>query len=266
MTPLDLLAFGAHPDDVEICCGGLLALSAARGHRTGIVDLSRGELASSGTPEARAEEAARASEILGLALRENLDFPDGFIHPYSGYEATPEARARDSQLARVVAVLRRLRPAIVVIPWAHERHPDHEAAAALLGKAVFFAGVRKFATADPQLPPFTPTEVLRYPMRHEIAHPSFIADISPVVDRKAAAIAAYGSQLRPPLVAGQPTPLIASPLGPEAFEARDRHFGAMIGVRAGEPYLTRGLMGLHDPVGHFRANPFPGALFFGPPR
>jgi bacillithiol biosynthesis deacetylase BshB1 len=260
-APLDLLAFGAHPDDVELCCGGLLASAAAQGHRTGIVDLSRGELATSGTPELRAAEAEAAARVLGVAVRENLGFPDGWIHPYAGYEAEPGARAAGSQLARVVAVLRRLRPAIVVIPWTHERHPDHEATAALLGKAVFFAGVGKFAT-EPALPPFTPAQVLRYPMRYEL-EPSFIADISAVVERKAAAIAAYASQVRP--AADRPT-LIASPLGREAFEARDRYFGAMIGTRAGEPYLTRGVMGLADPVAHFKTNAFAGALFFGSPR
>jgi LmbE family N-acetylglucosaminyl deacetylase len=169
-----------------------------------------------------------------------------------------------------VAVLRRLRPAVVVIPWAHERHPDHEAASALLTKAIFFAGVRKFAT-DPQLPPFAPREVLRYSMRYEL-EPSFVVDTSAVVERKAAAIAAYASQIHPPgatpapLGAGQPPPLIGSPLTMEAFDARDRYYGAMIGTLAGEPYLARGVMGLVDPVGHFKQNPFAGALFFGRPR
>ncbi len=268
---LDLLAFGAHPDDVELCCGGLLALSAARGHRTGIVDLSRGELASSGTPEARAVEAARAAGMLGLQVRENLGFPDGFIHPYSGYDAPADARPELSQLCRLVAVLRRLRPAVVVIPWRHERHPDHEAAAALLEKAIFFAGVRKFPTGDdPALPPYSPLEVLRYPMRYELA-PSFIVDISAHVEQKAAAIAAYGSQLRPPPPPAPAAPLtarplIASPLTNDAFTARDRYYGAMIGVAAGEPYLARGQLGLKDPVQHFRDNPSTGALFFGVPR
>jgi bacillithiol biosynthesis deacetylase BshB1 len=261
--PLDLLAFGAHPDDVELCCGGLLAASAKRGHRTGIVDLSRGELATAGTPDLRAQEAARAASILGLAVRENLGFPDGWIHPWSGYDLDDESRPARAQLARVVEVLRRLRPAVVVIPWTHERHPDHEATAALLTKALFFAGVGKFATA-PMRPKFTPLQVLRYPMRYEL-EPSFVVDISEVAELKAQAIAAHSSQLGR---GGGPLPptLIASPLTLEAFEARDRYYGAMIGVRAGEPYLARGPLGLTDPIAHFRANPFPGALFFGRPK
>jgi bacillithiol biosynthesis deacetylase BshB1 len=196
--PLDLLAFGAHPDDVELCCGGLLAASAARGYRTGIVDLSRGELGSSGTPEIRAAEATRAAQILGLAVRENLALPDGWIDPGAGYDLGPEQRAAHAPLAKVVAVIRRLRPYMVVYPWTHERHPDHEAAGALVGKAVFFAGVRKFpgGPAAP-LPVHHVKEALQYPMRHDLV-PSFIVDISAVVDRKAAAIAAYASQLRPP--------------------------------------------------------------------
>jgi N-acetylglucosamine malate deacetylase 1 len=161
-----------------------------------------------------------------------------------------------------VAVLRRLWPEVGAIPWAHERHPDHEAAAALLTKALFFAGVRKFAT-DPDLPPFVPAEVLRYPMRYEL-EPSFVVDISAAAERKAEAIAAYASQLHPP--AGGPPPLIGSPLTLDAFQARDRYYGAMLGVLAGEPYARPGVMGLRDPIAHFRSNAFPGALFFGRPR
>jgi N-acetylglucosamine malate deacetylase 1 len=259
---LDLLAFGAHPDDVELCCGGLLALSAARGYRTGIVDLSRSELSTAGTPELRASEAERAGAVLGLAVRENLGFPDGWIFPYSGYEADSADRPERSQLARVVAVLRRLRPEVVVIPWTHERHPDHEATSALLTKALFFANVARFTTA-PDLPPFAPREVLRYPMRYH-AEPSFVVDISAVADQKARAIAAYASQVGPG--ARAPATLIGSPLTLEAFEARDRYHGAMIGVRAGEPYLARGVLGLVDPVAHFRTNALPAAHFFGVPR
>ncbi len=259
---LDLCAFGAHPDDVELCCGGLLALSAARGYRTGIVDLSRSELSTAGNVELRASEAEKAGGILGLAVRENLGFPDGWIHPWSGYDGEAAARPY-SQLAQVVAVLRRLRPEVVVIPWTHERHPDHEATSALLTKALFFSGVARFAT-EPLLPPFTPREVLRYPMRYELP-PSFVVDITAVAGEKARAIAAYASQLARP---SGPTPatLIGSGQTLDAFEARDRYYGAMIGARAGEPYLTRGVLGLIDPVAHFRANAFPGAQFFGPPR
>jgi bacillithiol biosynthesis deacetylase BshB1 len=260
--PLDLLAFGAHPDDVELCCGGLLAASAARGYRTGIVDLTRGELGSSGTPELRASEAARAAEILGLAVRENLGLPDGWIDPGAGHDLDPAARAAQAPLARVVAVIRRLRPAMVLYPWTHERHPDHEAASALVGRALFYAGVKKFpgGPAAPALPAHHVREALQYPMRYELP-PSFIVDISAVVERKAAAIAAYASQLRPTT----PT-LIGSPLTVAAFEARDRYFGSMIGVAAGEAYLRRAPMGLLDPVAHFRDSGFPGALFYGPPR
>jgi bacillithiol biosynthesis deacetylase BshB1 len=267
---LDLRAFGAHPDDVDLCCGGLLAAAAAQGHRTGIVDLSRGELGSLGTPETRAREAAQAAEILGVSLRENLELPDGGIHPWAGKQ-DPFQLAVAGQVARVVAVLRRLRPAVVVIPWSHERHPDHEGAHELLTRALFFAGVRKFPDLSNPETPFTPLQVLQYPMRYEL-QPSFIADISSVVGRKAQAIAAFASQFSgaavpdPPAALSAPGPLIGSALSIPALQARDRYYGAMIGVAAGEPYLVRGLMGLSDPVAHFKANPFPGALYFGPPR
>ncbi|HEY0711192.1 MAG TPA: bacillithiol biosynthesis deacetylase BshB1, partial [Polyangia bacterium] len=121
----------------------------------------------------------------------------------------------------------------------------------------------------PQLPPFAPVEVFRYPMRYDFGTPSFVVDITPVIERKAAAIAAYASQLgpRPQASASSPTtPLIASPLTVDAFAARDRYHGGMIGVAAGEPYLTRNLLGLTDPVAHFLANRRGNPLFFGPVR
>lgn len=268
---IDLLAFGAHPDDAEICCGGLLASAAKRGHRTAIVDLSRGELGSLGTPELRAAEAERAARILDVAHRENLGLPDGWIFPYSGYDADAAERPAISQLTKVVGVLRRLRPTVVLIPWAHERHPDHEAASALLDKALFFAGVRKFPAGNgkPDLPPFSPAEVLYYPMRYD-PEPSFITDISDVVEQKGEAIRAYASQLTrsAPVLEdpSHPSPLIASSLTLEAFEARDRAYGARIGTRAGEPYVCRGTLNLPDPVSFFRETPTRGALFFGRPR
>ena len=130
-------------------------------------------------------------------MRENLGLPDGWIDPDAGYDLEPEERAAHSPLARVVAVIRRLRPSMVLYPWTHERHPDHEAAGALVGKAVFFAGVRKFPGGPRRPAARAPREgALQYPMRHELV-PSFIVDISAVADRKAAAIAAYASQLRP---------------------------------------------------------------------
>jgi N-acetylglucosamine malate deacetylase 1 len=119
-TPMDVLAFGPHPDDVEIFCGGTLIHLAELGHAVAVVDLTRGELSTHGTVEQRAEESQAASKILGLTHRENLGLPDGFLSPWSKDESSAES----SPLGRVVEAIRRLRPEIVLAPWIEERHPD----------------------------------------------------------------------------------------------------------------------------------------------
>jgi bacillithiol biosynthesis deacetylase BshB1 len=255
---LDVLAFGPHPDDVELFCGGLLARMAALGYRTGIVDLTRGEKSSRGTPETRAAETEAASRALGLSLRENLGLPDGWLHPWAGFEAPEAERARSAPVARVVEVLRRLRPELVLVPWEQERHPDHEAASALVTRALFFASVRKFE-AEPPAPPFTPRQILYYPLRH-LATPSVVVDVTEAFDRKMAAIRCYASQVEPRPEA--PPTLVGSPLSLSSLEARDRFYGAQIGVMYGEPYVLRETLGLADPVDHFRRNSFARPLFF----
>lgn len=244
---VDVLAFGAHPDDVELFCGGALLRFAELGHSTGVVDLSRGELATHGAVEERAKEAEAASAILGLSFRENLGLPDGFI--------SSEDRG---QLEKVVEVLRRRRPELVLIPWLEERHPDHAAAGALLLRALFLAGLRKFdSPAGGER--FVPRQVLHYEMRHRMPA-SFIMDTSSAVERKRAAIGCYGSQVARK-VSDVPT-LIGSPLALDAIEARDRYYGGMIGTRAGEPFCAANTLGLVDPLAHFRQNPFPQAHAF----
>jgi bacillithiol biosynthesis deacetylase BshB1 len=256
---LDVLAVGAHPDDVELFCGGTLIRLADLGHATGVLDLTRGERASHGTPETRAREAEAAALVLGLRVRENLGLPDTGIDPAS----------RD-QLSAVVAALRRLRPELLLIPWIEERHPDHAAAGALLLKAAFYAGVRRFAplergarSADGGHDRFVPRQVLHYAMRYRMT-PSFVVDTSSAAARKAQAIACHASQVvRPP---GGDATLISSSGAVAAIEARDRWYGSMIGTAHGEPLRAVAVPGLVDPVKHFRDNPFPGAHAFEPPR
>jgi bacillithiol biosynthesis deacetylase BshB1 len=249
---IDALAFGAHPDDVELFCGGVVITLADLGYRTGIVDLTRGELASQGTPGERASEAGAAAKVLGLALRENLGLPDGFIDP-----------APDSpHLPIAVEAIRRHRPELLLIPWVEERHPDHVAAARLLTRAVFFAGLRKFEAPGGGAP-FSPRQVLHYEMRHRMT-PSFIVDTSKAWERKARAIACHQSQVtrRDPAAAT----LISSPLALEAIEARDRYRGSEIGVSHGEALHSPQTLGIVDPLDHARANPFPQAHAFEAPR
>jgi bacillithiol biosynthesis deacetylase BshB1 len=252
---LAALAFSPHPDDVEMCCGGLLALLAGRGHRVGVVDLTRGELATNGTPETRAVEARAAAEILGLALRENLGIADGFVDGTGGAQDT--ASPADSQLGRVVEAIRRHRPELVLAPHPHARHPDHVATSALVTRAVFFAGLARFETA-PSRPRHRPRKLVYYGMRGAF-EPSFITDISGVYEQKRAAIASYGSQVR--RAAEDEATLANAPLGADAWDARDRYYGAMIGAACGEPYRIHGALALADPVEHFRGCS-PDALFF----
>ncbi|HEX7838205.1 MAG TPA: bacillithiol biosynthesis deacetylase BshB1 [Kofleriaceae bacterium] len=249
---VDVLAFGPHPDDVELFCGGTLIRLAELGHTTGVCDLTRGEKASHGTPEERAGEAEAASAELGLRFRDNLGLPDTEI------AAVPE------QIARVVAELRRRRPEIVLAPWIEDRHPDHAAASALIARAVMFAGVRNYAPdAGPR---FVPRQLLYYAMRHRMT-PSFIVDTSAAAPRKARAIACYASQLARRSGAGpgdaDPT-LISAPGAIAAIEARDRYYGSMIGTSHGEPLRSAAVLGVVDPVRHFRDNPFTEAHAFEP--
>lgn len=255
---IDVLAFGPHPDDVELFCGGLLARMAAQGYRTGIIDLTRGEKSSRGTPETRAEETEAASRALKLSLRENLGLPDGWVNPWAGFEDPEPDRTRTAAVARVVEVLRRLRPELVVVPWEEERHPDHEATSALVTRALFFAGVRKFDTEPPGAP-FTPRQVLYYPLRH-LAEPSFVVDVTSVYEQKRAAVRCYASQVQPRPDA--PRTLVGSPLSLSSLEARDAFYGAQVGVAYGEPYVLRETLGLNDPLEHFRRNSFARPLFF----
>ncbi len=255
---LEVLAFGPHPDDVELFCGGLLARMKAQGYRTGIVDLTRGEKSSRGTQETRAAETEAASRVLGLSHRENLGLPDGWVSPWAGFELPEPERTRSAAVSRVVEVLRRLRPELVLVPWESERHPDHAAASALVTRALFFAGVRRFET-EPAHGPHTPRQVLYYPLRH-LASPSVVVDVTDAHPTKVAAIRCYASQVeaRP----DAPPTLVGSPLSLSSLDARDRFYGAQAGVAFGEPYVMRETLALADPVDHFRRNSFARPLFF----
>jgi len=259
--PLDALAFGPHPDDVELFCGGTLALLSASGYRVGVVDLTRGELATNGTPEERAVESAEAARVLGLAHRENLGLPDGFIDPGGGYAEVPRLGPAQTQLGRVVEAIRRLRPEIVLAPLAAARHPDHEAASALVTRAVFFAGVGGFTT-EPALSRWAPRDVLYYPMRVG-ATPSLCVDVSAHHATKRAAIACYVSQLGLGPDA-QPT-LVNDPRNVRVVLERDRHWGAHVGVEAAEAFILRSTLGVADPIALLRARPGARPLLF-PPR
>lgn len=245
MQALDVLALAPHPDDAELFCGGLLARLAHQGYRVGILDLTRGEKASRGTPDQRALEAADAATVLGLAWRANLGLPDcGLVSEDS------------SQVLALVEQLRLTRPELVLAPWRDERHPDHCAASRLAERACFLAGLVHFPTPDQ--PAHRVGQLLFYPMRVE-ARPSFIVDIAEFASQKRRAIACHASQVG---LAAPGLALVAAALALPALAHRDGYYGAQVGSAAGEPYISPAALAVADPVALFRNRP--GAPHFFP--
>jgi len=220
MATVDVLAFGPHPDDLEIGLGGTLAKHAALGHAVGLCDLTRGELATNGTPEQRVLEAEEARRVLGAAWRENLGLPDRAIG------ASPD------HVRRVAELIRRCRPRAIAVPYWHDRHPDHLAAASLLRDGVFNARLRKYQA---QGEPWQPESVCFY-FINDSATPSFVIDVSDYYDVKRKALACYASQFT--RATGATETRLNSPGFNQLIESRDAHFGALAGVRYAEGIVT----------------------------
>jgi len=243
--PLDLLAIGAHPDDVDISCGGTLALAAAQGYAVGILDLTRGEMGTNGTPEMRAAEAAEAARLLGAAGRWNAGLPDGGIR--SG---------EPDQERCVVELLRRLRPAILLTHYPQDRHPDHVQASLISERAWYLAGLARYA-ADGA--PFRPSARFHFALRVGF-HPTLVVDVTEQWETKRLAMLAHKSQVTQEVPGAAPTQL-NQPDFLERVEARMRHYGGMIGVRYGEPYYSDAPMGARSLAPIFGApKPVPGAF------
>lgn len=222
--PLDVLAIMAHPDDAELLCGGALIRSADRGERTGVVDLTRGELGTRGSAEIRDEEAARAAEILGLAVRRNAGLTD------SGLENTPDTRRT------VVTLLRELRPRVVVTHFTTGRHPDHAIAAQLVYECAYLSGL---ANLDAPGEPFRPVKVVHaLAFREDAVKPTFVVDITDAMERKMEALACYASQFDGVSTAGEVFPGRERPLF-EQIEAQCARYGSLLRVAYGEPFWTR---------------------------
>jgi len=226
--PLDALFFGPHPDDVELTSAGLAARLATHGHSVGIVDLTRGEAASRGTIEERAEEAKNAARVLGVASRENLELPDTGLNRH--------ARA---QVIEVVTALRTHRPRLVVAPFADDAHPDHVEASHLVTRACYLSGLARFEAPGERHRP----RRLLFALYRSIARPHLVVDVSEVWERRMNALREHRSQLDP---SRGPATYLTQPTFFEEIEARARVFGASIGTRYGEGYRTRAPLGLHD--------------------
>lgn len=228
---LDVLAIAAHPDDAELTCGGTLAQCVRRGYRVGILDLTRGEMGTRGTPETRAREAAAAARALGIHHRETLGLPDARL------EVTQEAKLA------VAARVRALRPRVVILPYWEGRHPDHVHASRLGYEACYVAGLKNF---DLPGAPHRPFKILYALLFDEVKkeRPTFVVDISREYARRARAIACYRSQFRGPrLQRGVHIPLTGLE---ERLQAICGYYGSLIGVRYGEPFLTREVMQVDD--------------------
>lgn len=241
--PLDILAFGAHPDDVELAAGGTMRLCAMQGYKTGIVDLTRGELGSRGTVEIRDIEARKAARILGLTVRENLGLADGDI--------------ADEGRMDIIMALRTWRPRIVMTHPEKCRHPDHVQTAKLVVDACFYSGLRKLTTKDssgqPQQP-WRPRHILHFAEVLSF-EPTFVVDVTSTWTDRTRALQCYASQVHNPEYVpkkDEPETFISNPEFFEWIEARARTWGYQIGAKYGEPFVYRGVMGTRD-LGGFLA-------------
>lgn len=219
----DLLVFGPHPDDLEIGLGGTIARHVADGYRVGLCDLTAGELGTNGTPERRRAESQQAAEVLGVAWRENLGWPDGGM-------STDHIRP-------AVEFIRRHRPATVAVPYWDDRHPDHVASSRLLQEAVFRSGLRKYP-ADGEA---WRVDWICYYFINQSASPSFVVDVSAHYETKRAALDCHASQFAPDEPGAVPTRLTASSFR-QLIESRDAQFGAGIGVTFAEGIIVRDLV------------------------
>ncbi|HKR08746.1 MAG TPA: bacillithiol biosynthesis deacetylase BshB1 [Gemmatimonadaceae bacterium] len=230
MTRVDILAIGAHPDDVELIAGGTLIRAQMLGRSTGIIDLARGEMASRGTPELRAKEATKAAKLMGVSVRENLELPDG------GIQNTPETRAK------LAVVIRRLQPKVLITHSLHGRHPDHPMVAQLVRDACFVAGLKMI---EPSIPAYRPLKVIHaLSFREDNQKPTFVVDISESFERKLQAIAAYESQFGEAVQAGEVYPN-GEPLL-DLIRHHAAHYGSLIRCRYGEPFYTTETMRVED--------------------
>ncbi len=229
---LDVLAIAAHPDDVELTCGGTLLAMAQRGYTTGILDLTAGEMGTRGTPEIRAAEAAKAAKLLGVKWRGNLGVPDSDVQP-----------SRQHKL-RLAGMIRELRPKTVLLPYWEARHPDHYHASTLGYEACFLAGLKQLAIAGE---PYWPFKIL-YTTAFAEVRPTFVVDITAQYATRRKAILAYGSQFRPRKNENKANVYLGLEQLEEEMNRLARQSGHLIGVKYGEPFLMKELAKVDDVV------------------
>jgi bacillithiol biosynthesis deacetylase BshB1 len=223
---VDVLAIGAHPDDIELSCGGTIAKLVSEGHKVAIADVTQGELGTRGNKEIRAKEAAEAAKILGVVTRRNLKIPDGDIE------------LNRANLKKVITLIRELRPKILIIPHSVERHPDHVHAHRLCKEAWYYSGLRKIETTldGENQKPHRPDNFFEFMQWFEFT-PSFIVDISGTYETKMKAIKAHASQFYDPK-SKDPETILSRPEFLERIKTDCEYYGKKIGVKFGEPFYA----------------------------
>lgn len=231
---LDILVLAAHPDDAELGCGGTIAMHVAKGQRVGIVDFTRGELGTRGSVALRDQEAAVSAEILGLTVRENLNFRDGFFQ-------NDEAHQRE-----VIRVIRKYQPEIVLANAIYDRHPDHPRACGLSFEACFYSGLEKIETEDNGVKQkaWRPKHLYHY-IQSQFIKPDFIVDVSAHWEQKMKSVHAFKSQFYDP-ASKEPETFISSPAFITLLESRGHELGHTLGVAYGEGFTVRRIVGVTD--------------------
>lgn len=223
---LDILAFGAHPDDVELSCGGTIAKEVANGKKVGVIDLTRGELGTRGTAETRDKEAFNAAKILGVSMRTNLEFADGFF-----------VNDKEHQLA-IIRMIRKYKPEIILCNAIDDRHIDHGKGSKLVSDACFLSGLIKIKTEDDGVlqKPWRPKQVYHY-IQWKNLEPDFAVDISGFIDKKMDSVLAYKTQFFDAKSKEPQTP-ISSKNFTDSIIYRSRDLGRLIGVEHAEGFTV----------------------------
>jgi bacillithiol biosynthesis deacetylase BshB1 len=240
---LDMLAFAAHPDDIELTCGGTIIKLVCKGYQIGIIDLTQGELGTRGNAEIRQKEASTAADIMGVKIRENLGIPDGNI------EINMKNRLH------IIKIIRRYKPCLIFLPYWKGRHFDHIHCSHLVSEAAFYAGLSKIETEQRA---YRPLRLIYYMIRHDF-RPTFIVDISDYFEDKLKAIRAHESQFTTSVAPGEPFTAMNSPEFLRGIETRARYYGSFIGVDYGEPFYMKEILKLDDPI-EFCRNTDPGRI------
>jgi bacillithiol biosynthesis deacetylase BshB1 len=231
---IDCLAFGPHPDDIELFCGGILIKLKKEGYSTAVVDLTRGELSTNGDVDTRLKEAEKAKEILGLDIRLNLGMKDGSLEN------------SQNNRKKIIKTVRSLRPKICLIPYWEDRHPDHEFASRLLKQALFDTGLKKIDTGQEA---FRPKSVIYY-ILHKRIEPTFVIDISDHMEQKLDSIKVYVSQFSSAAEKGSPT-YINNPEFLKSIITRAEFLGQQIGVSYAEGFYYPGVMKIDNLITYF---------------